>query len=149
MKLFPYASLLILLFAACLHIPAAQTPSAIVAGKPLVVLQTSGGFVATDEVLTVFKDGKIEFTDNVRNHRGETRVRPEQIKKLQELISKPEYQQLQSPLWPGRGADFYVYRITTWTNDGKEHTVTATDLNLPDILSQVISEMNALRRMIR
>jgi hypothetical protein len=143
MKPFP-ALLLILFFTACLH-----TPAASVAGKPLVVLETSGGFSGADEVLRVFKDGQIEFSDNKSNHRSETRVRPEQIQKLQELISKPEYQQLQSPPWPRRGADFFVYKVTTWSNDGQEYTVTATDLNLPDILSQVISEMNALRQLVR
>jgi hypothetical protein len=142
-KLFSSASFLLVL-AVCISSLVAQTPFS----SPLVVFQTSGGFAGVDEVLTVFKDGKIEFADNKRNQHSEARVKPEQIEKLRKLISSPKYQQLQSPPMPRRGADYFSYRVTTWADDGKEHTITATDLNLPAILSHVISELNALRNLI-
>jgi hypothetical protein len=148
MKLLSSAFLLILFLAACVHMPVAQTPPVTTAGNSLVVFETSGGFAGVDQVLTVFKDGKLEFTDNRRNQHREARVKPEQIAKLQELISKPEYEQLQLSNLPHRGADYFIYKISTWTSDGKERTVTATDLDLPNILSQVISELNTLRRLI-
>jgi hypothetical protein len=148
MKLIPPVSLLILFFAACVHTPVAQTPLTTTTDNPLVALETSGGFAGIDQVLTVFKNSKLEFTDNRRNYRSEARAKPQQIAKLQELISKPEYEQLQLPNLPPRGADYFTYKISTWTNDGKVRTVTATDLDLPNILSQVISELNTLRRLI-
>jgi hypothetical protein len=144
MRLLPPAFLLFI-FAACLHTPVAQTPAAI-GGNPLVVFQTSGGFAGINEVLTVFKDGKLELTDQRRSNHKEGRIRLEQMAKLQKLLSRLEYQNLQQTDMAQRGADYLTYTITTWDGDGKARSVTATDLNMPDVLSQIIAELNALRR---
>ena len=148
MKLLSPALTLILFFAVCIPVPIAQTLPATTTGNPLVVFETSGGFAGIDEVLTVFKDGKIEFADIRRNHHREAHAKPEQIIKLRELISKPEYEHLQLSSPPRRGADYFTYTISTWASDTNVRTVTATDLDLPSILSQVISELNALRKLI-
>jgi hypothetical protein len=130
-------------------IPPSRNEAAItLADNPLVIYHTAGGIAGMDETLTVHKDGKLELVDARRNYHSETRIQPERIVKLRELISKPEYNNLQLS-YLAHGADLFTYHITTWTSDGQAHMVTTMDTAAhPDILSQVIFELNALRRLI-
>lgn len=115
----------------------------------LVVYHKSGGIAGINEILTVYKDGKLELVETRQNLRRETNVEPTRLAKLQELLAKPEYNDLKLS-YQAMGADLFVYRITTRTSDGKTRTVTTMDAaQHPDILTQVISELNALRKLVQ
>jgi hypothetical protein len=129
--------------------PLATTTPVTMTDNTLIVYLKSGGFAGINEILTVYKDGKLELVETRQNLRREANVDPTRLAKLQELIAKPEYNNLQTA-YQAMGADLFVYRITTRTNDGKTRTVMTMDAAThPDILTQVISELNTLRAIIK
>jgi hypothetical protein len=144
--------LCLLLIATCPHAFAQSSPDqqpTTMTDKMLAVYQLSGGFAGMNQTMTVYKDGKLEMAAPGRKYYGQTSVGSEKIAKLRDLISKSEYSNLQLEYPASRGADLLTYRISTWASDGKVRTVATMDTAIiPDILSQVISELDALRGLI-
>jgi hypothetical protein len=129
--------------------PLATTTPVNMTDHTLVVYQKSGGIAGINEVITVSTDGKLELVESRQNLRRDTTVEPARLAKLYELIEKPEYNNLQVS-YQAMGADLFTYRITTRTTDGKTRTVTTMDAaKHPEILGQVIAELNALRTLVR
>jgi hypothetical protein len=114
----------------------------------LVVYQKSGCFASINDMLTIYADGRLELVERTGNRRA-ARVAPDMLDNVRKLLAKPEYAALQAR-YSVAGADLCIYSITARDSAGKARTVTTMDAaKHPDILTQMIGELSALRAQIK
>lgn len=121
----------------------AKSSARAAASQMLVSLRKSGGITGKNETLTVYTDGRIEFTDRS----GQVRVGQVtggDLEKLRGLLNSSALAQAKE-LYETSGADLMSYEITL-VSGGKLHTITTMDAaQHPEIIDQVITELVRLR----
>jgi hypothetical protein len=112
----------------------------------LVILHQTGGFIGIDKTLTVYTDGKITLTGDGGDK--EAQVPPSELATLEQLLASPEFAALQ-PRYHAQGNDLFTYEITV-PDDGKPQTVVTMDgANHPEVLTQVLAELNKLAAQVQ
>lgn len=126
---------------------ALPTYTPIVLGQDvLVVYEESSCFAGIKELLIVHQGGLVEWTDVRRGIKKELQLDHPALLPLQNLLSDPQYAQLQSD-YQQPGADQCVYAVTSTNAQGQTRTITTVDgATNPPILSQVIAILEQLRQ---
>jgi hypothetical protein len=124
--------------------PAGTTPQS--NGDVLLVFQQSGGIAGIDETLTVYTDGRLEFSD--RKGAKTAQVAPEDLAALQQLLASPEFAALDTR-YQAAVADAFLYKITLPGNPRPFSVQTMDGALHPPVLDQVLVELNKLREQVK
>jgi hypothetical protein len=115
-------------------------------GDVLVILHITGGFAGVDETLTVYTDGRLEFSG--RGGKKTAQVAPSELATLQQLLNSPEFAALDAQ-YPDVASDAFVYELTVPDGQQPRTVVTADGAKKPPVLSQVLAELNKLRQQVK
>jgi hypothetical protein len=124
--------------------PAGTTPQ--LNSAVLLVFQQSGGIAGIDETLTVYTDGRLEFSD--RKGAKTAQVAPEDLAALQQLLASPEFAALDTR-YQAAVADAFLYNITLPGNPRPFSVQTMDGAQHPPVLDQVLVELNKLREQVK
>jgi hypothetical protein len=112
----------------------------------VVVFHRSGGIAGVNETLTVYADGRLEWSSAKTNKSGQ--AMPAELAALQKLLSNPEFAAL-DPRYQAAGADLFVYEIMV-PNAGKPRQIVTMDgANNPPILDQLLEQLGKLEALAR
>jgi hypothetical protein len=124
--------------------PAGTTPQ--LNSAVLLVFQRSGGIAGIDETLTVYTDGRLDFSD--RKGAKSAQVAPEDLAALQQLLASPEFAALDTR-YQAAVADAFLYNITLPGNPRPFSVQTMDGAQHPPVLDQVLVELNKLREQVK
>jgi len=126
--------------------PADTAPPAGGGSGVLVVLHRSGGIAAMDEMLTVYADGRLEFSDRATQKTAQ--AAPADLAALKKLLASPEFAALNAH-YQAPGADMFIYEITIPGAGKPQQVVTMDGAKNPAILDQVLEELRKLQDQVR
>ena len=123
--------------------PTAQQPSNN-AAEALVTLSRSGGIAGVSEIMTVYADGRLEFSGDVAQTAAQ--ATPSELATLRQLLASPEFAALDAR-YAAMGADLFIYEISL---PGSRKTVVTMDgAPNPPVLEQVLAELQQLMQRSR
>jgi hypothetical protein len=125
--------------------PTAATPQPSGNGKEvLVTMQRSGGIAGIIEMITVYADGRLEFSGDVA--KTQAQATPAELSALQQLIDSPEFAAL-GARYSAPGADLFTYEIGVPGSAKK--IVTMDGAENPPVLNQLLANLQQLLRQAR
>jgi hypothetical protein len=98
-----------------------------------------------DETLTVHADGRLELQSAGKATKT-AQVQPGQLAQLRKLLTSPAFGQLQAQ-YQASGADLFTYDISI-PGGTPARVVTMDGAEIPQVLQQVIAELNRLRQSV-
>lgn len=108
---------------------------------PVVATRTrSGGFIATQETLTVYVDGTLHFVNNRLDINETQQVDGHQLRPLQRALAQPAWQTIK-PVFGKPVADGFELSIS---GGGKSTTIHESPVQLPSIVQEVLQHLEAL-----
>ncbi len=114
----------------------------------LVVYQKEGCLSGLRDTLTVRTNGALELVDRT-GKAASAQVESDALAKLRTLLAQPAYAQLE-PRYQASGADLCIYTVITRAADGTSRSAVTTDAaTYPEILAQVIGELERLRATVK
>jgi hypothetical protein len=107
----------------------------------LVIFKRSGGIAGLDQTLTIYEDGRTTFVGG--KSEGAAQVAATDLSELRRLLASPEFTALDAR-YPARGADQFIYSITTQAGGKTQTVVTMDGAKKPEILNQVLAELGKM-----
>jgi hypothetical protein len=130
---------------------ATTSATATTASVGTITLVRSGGITGATSTITLTADGELTITSNERAKgvRSTSRVAiaPGDLDRLHKLVASPEFAALADNYIPAEGAccDLFMYELSVELGTETKSTTTATGLDEPAVLTQVITLLESMK----
>jgi hypothetical protein len=115
-------------------------------GDVLAMLHVTGGIAGVDDMLTVYADGRIDRSD--RGDKKGAQVATSELATLQKLLASPEFAALDAQ-YQAAVSDAFIYELTVPVGSQQRTIVTMDGAESPEVLNQVLVELNRLRKLAK